>query len=76
MALEAIQLKPAGSEAVAEWFEKLAAEARAGDIIGCSAIIIKPGSKWAAVGIGEGTNIAVIGYHYLAIAAIADTLTR
>ena len=75
MPLEAVQLKPPQSEELALWFETLAAEARAGDITGCSAIITRPGSRWQTRGFNDGNCLEMIGRHFMAMTGISEHIT-
>lgn len=55
--MKIVQLKPSRAEELAEIFERYASEARAGDITGYSAMLIRPGGKYTRVGWqGEDAN--------------------
>jgi hypothetical protein len=59
-------------EQLAQYFEGLAAEARAGDIVGHSGILFKPGDRYQTVGKSNGDLVREIGSHVLMILSLRD----
>lgn len=66
------QLHPPQGEKLAASFEALAEEARAGECIGYSMIILKPGGKWTTRGFSskEVSVFEELGMHFTCMMSI------
>ena len=72
MAAEVAQIRPPQSEELAQNLEKLAAQARSGELLGYSALLIKSGGTWSDAGFNPHglSAFELIGRHVYAIIGI------
>lgn len=78
MAAEVAQLRPPQSEELAKTLEKLVEDARSGELIGYSAILIKSGGRWSDSGFNhyDVNSFELIGRHVYAIIGIYLSTVR